>query len=162
MQMPPKFVLFLRQMKGANLPVLIACWCSDEPLTNYDLQDFTGYNQDTIRNAIRDLVGLGWLQAISSQGPWRLHPDAKLPFPAAIKEHTDARGEDGTESHSSSAGGLVKTSKKHEKIRREWEIWLKEQPAEERERALQLLEVLTASRIKTPTSWQLADRKSVV
>lgn len=73
-------VTFLRSMKGAPASVLLALIFSRKSLTDRELQRLTGYSDDTITQATRLLVDLGWITASSPRGPWCLAAARQLPL----------------------------------------------------------------------------------
>ncbi len=73
-------VTFVRSMKGAPASVLLSLIFSRKSLTNRELQRWTGYSDDTITQATRLLVDLGWITASGPHGPWCLAAAPQLPL----------------------------------------------------------------------------------
>ena len=73
-------VTFVRTMKGAPASVLLALMFSRQPLTNRELQRWTGYSDDTVSQATRLLVDLGWITARGPHGPWCFSAGRRLPL----------------------------------------------------------------------------------
>ena len=71
---------FIRSIKGAPASVLWALLLTRRPMTNLELQRWTGYGPDSITGATRVLVDLGWLVGLSSYGPWSLAAGRQLPL----------------------------------------------------------------------------------
>ena len=70
---------FYRTMKGAPHTVLAVLAYNGRPMTNRELQLWTGYHADTITRAMQDLIELGWLAAQTSSGPWYLAHGRRVP-----------------------------------------------------------------------------------
>ncbi len=71
---------FVRSIKGAPASVLWALVFTRHPMTNQELQRWTGYSPDSITRATQVLLDLGWLVALSPYGPWALAPGRQLPL----------------------------------------------------------------------------------
>ena len=70
---------FYRTMKGAPHSVLAVLAYHGRPMTNRELQLWTGYHADTITRATQDLLQLGWLEAQTPSGPWFVAHGRRVP-----------------------------------------------------------------------------------
>jgi hypothetical protein len=70
---------FFRTMKGAPQTVLAVLAYHGRPMTNRELQLWTGYHADTITRATQDLLQMGWLAAQSPGGPWFMAQGRRVP-----------------------------------------------------------------------------------
>jgi hypothetical protein len=70
---------FFRTMKGAPHSVLAVLAYHGRPMTNRELQLWTGYHADTITRATQDLLQMGWLAAHTPSGPWFVAPGRRVP-----------------------------------------------------------------------------------
>lgn len=61
-----------RSLKGAPASVLCVLGFTRVPMTNQELQHWTGYAHERITTALRLLTDLGWVTAVSPRGPWLL------------------------------------------------------------------------------------------
>jgi hypothetical protein len=61
---------FFRTMKGAPHSVLSVLAYNGRPMTNRELQLWTGYHSETITRVTHDLIDMGWLEARTPIGPW--------------------------------------------------------------------------------------------
>jgi hypothetical protein len=66
-------------MKGAAHTVLAVLAYNARPMSNRDLQQWTGYHADTITRVLRDLMQMGWVTARSPNGPWSLRGGRRVP-----------------------------------------------------------------------------------
>jgi hypothetical protein len=71
---------FVRSIKGASASILLALLFTGRPMTNQELQRWTGYSESTISQATHMLLDLGWLSALGPRGPWTLTPGRQLPL----------------------------------------------------------------------------------
>ena len=71
---------FVRSLKGAPASVFLAFLFARRPLTNRELQRWTGYSEDTIVQATHLLIDLGWVSALGSRGPWTMAIGRQLPL----------------------------------------------------------------------------------
>jgi hypothetical protein len=71
---------FVRSIKGAPASVLFALLFTRHPMTNQELQRWTGYSDDTLTAAIQLLVDLGWIVALHARGPWAMDDRRQLPL----------------------------------------------------------------------------------
>lgn len=88
-------ITFLRSIRGAPACVLWALVLRRRPMTNQELQRWTGYGHDSVTPALRLLVDLGWVSAASSRGPWRLAAGRQvplMPMQAASEPDEDSEG----------------------------------------------------------------------
>jgi chromosome segregation and condensation protein ScpB len=72
-------VNFFRTMKGAAHTALSVLAYNGRPMTNAELQHWTGYHADTITRVIRGLMQMGWVSARSPSGPWALRGGRLVP-----------------------------------------------------------------------------------
>jgi hypothetical protein len=70
---------FFRTMKGAPHSVLSVLAYIGRPMTNRELQLWTGYHADTITRVTHDLIERGWLEARTPIGPWSLARGRVMP-----------------------------------------------------------------------------------
>jgi hypothetical protein len=70
---------FFRTMKGAPHSVLSVLAYHGRPMTNRELQLWTGYHAETISRVTRDLIEMGWLEARTPIGPWSLARGRGIP-----------------------------------------------------------------------------------
>ena len=70
---------FFRTMKGAPHSVLSVLAYIGRPMTNRELQLWTGYHADTITRVTHDLIQRGWLEACTPIGPWSLARGRVMP-----------------------------------------------------------------------------------
>ncbi len=70
---------FFRTMKGAPQSVLSVLAYNGRPMSNRELQLWTGYHGDTIARAVHELMQMGWLTARTGVGPWWLVPGRAVP-----------------------------------------------------------------------------------
>jgi hypothetical protein len=70
---------FFRTMKGAPQTVLAVLAYHGRPMTNRELQLWTGYHADTITRAMQALTQMGWLAAQTPSGPWYLAQGRRVP-----------------------------------------------------------------------------------
>ncbi len=85
---------FVRSLKGAPASVMLALLFARHPMTNRELERWTGYADAAVAQAARLLVDLGWISALGPRGPWTLpagrqlplmqQPDAELPDSTAL------------------------------------------------------------------------------
>lgn len=68
---------FVRSIKGAPSSILWALLFVRRPMTNQELQRWTGFGDDNITNGVKLLAELGWVVAISPRGPWALADQAR-------------------------------------------------------------------------------------
>lgn len=73
-------ITFLRSIRGAPACVLWALIITRRPMTNLEVQRWTGYGHDSVTPALRLLVDLGWVSARSPRGPWCLAAGRQLPM----------------------------------------------------------------------------------
>ena len=73
-----KLVNLVRALKGASASIVVALLFARRPMTTQELQRWTGYPEDSISQATRRLVELGWVSALGMRGPWALRQDRKL------------------------------------------------------------------------------------
>lgn len=83
---------FVRGCKGAPISVLVALSFIGRPATSIELQTWTGYKDDNITLATRQLIEMGWLVAITPRGPWGLAEGKQLPLMAWIDGDSDLIG----------------------------------------------------------------------
>lgn len=74
---------FLRSMKGAPASVLLAFVFTRRPMTNQELQRWTGYSEESITQATHLLLDLGWVSAQGPRGPWTMTAERQLPLMAS-------------------------------------------------------------------------------
>jgi hypothetical protein len=86
---------FFRTMKGAPHSVLAVLAYNGRPMTNHELQLWTGYHGDTISRVTRDLIEMGWLEARTPIGPWSLARGRSMPGMVGLAPTTLARPEFG-------------------------------------------------------------------
>jgi hypothetical protein len=91
---------FFRTMKGAPHTVLAVLAYNGRPMTNRELQLWTGYHADTITRATQDLIQMGWLAAQTPTGPWLMAHGRRVPClhtrPAVQADSTPASENPGT------------------------------------------------------------------
>jgi hypothetical protein len=73
-------LLFVRSMKGAPASVLLALLLTRHPMTNRELQRWTGYSEESVRMATDLLMDVGWVSALGPRGPWTLGGGRQLPL----------------------------------------------------------------------------------
>ena len=71
---------FLRSIKGAPASVLLALLFNRRPMTNQELQRWTGYSDQSVTQATRLLMDLGWVIAHGPRGPWSLNARRQWPL----------------------------------------------------------------------------------
>lgn len=71
---------FLRAIKGAPASVLWALLFTRRPMTNEELQRWTGYADEALTRATRLLLDLGWISARNQCGPWALADGRQFPL----------------------------------------------------------------------------------
>jgi hypothetical protein len=71
-------MLLVQSIRGAASSVLWALMITRIPMTNRELQDWTGYSERSITNATRRLVELGWINSYSRFGPWSVAAGRRL------------------------------------------------------------------------------------
>ncbi len=77
---------FVRSLKGAPASILWAFAFTRAVMTALELQEWTGYKGDNITVAVRLLVNLGWLVALSPRGPWCLAEGRQLPLMELVEK----------------------------------------------------------------------------
>lgn len=83
---------FVRGCKGAPISVLVALSFIGRPATSIELQTWTGYKDDNITLATRQLIEMGWLVAIGPRGPWGLAEGKQLPLMEWLDGDSDLIG----------------------------------------------------------------------
>ncbi len=73
---------FVRSIKGAPASVLLALLFTRHPMTNQELQRWTGYSEESVTQAVRILLDLGWVSAVGPRGPWTMNTERQLPLGA--------------------------------------------------------------------------------
>jgi hypothetical protein len=81
---------FVRSLKGAPASVFLALLFARHPMTNRELQRWTGYSEQSISQAAHLLVDLGWLSALGPRGPWTLGDGRQLPLMASLPAEVPA------------------------------------------------------------------------
>ncbi len=71
---------FIRSLKGAPASIFLALLFARRPITNRELQRWTGYGEESIAQATHLLADLGWLSALGPRGPWTLSAGRQLPL----------------------------------------------------------------------------------
>ena len=73
-------LIFVRSMKGAPASVLLALLLARRPMTNRELQRWTGYSEESVSMATGLLVDIGWISALGPRGPWTLGGGRQVPL----------------------------------------------------------------------------------
>ena len=102
---------FFRTMKGAPHSVLAVLAYHGRPMTNRELQLWTGYHADTITRAVQDLMQMGWLTAQTPSGPWLMAHGRRVPClhtrPAMHSQHAGASENLGSASENLGTGAEI-------------------------------------------------------
>ena len=77
---------FVRSLKGAPASVFLALLCARRPMTNRELQRWTGYSEQTVSQAAHLLADLGWLSPLGPRGPWTLGEGRQQPLMESLPE----------------------------------------------------------------------------
>jgi len=70
---------FFRSLRGAPAAVLLVLAFSRRPMTNTELQEWSGFGHNEVTRALRLLTDLRWVEAYSSRGPWVICASWQLP-----------------------------------------------------------------------------------
>lgn len=75
---------FVRSLKGAPASVFLAFLFLRRPMTNRELQRWTGYGEGAVTQAVHLLVDLGWVSALGPHGPWTMGSERQLPLTPSL------------------------------------------------------------------------------
>ena len=73
-------ITFIRSIKGPSCSILMALLFNRRPMTNQELQRWTGYSESAVTDGLQLLTDLGWITAIGARGPWGLNTERQLPL----------------------------------------------------------------------------------
>jgi hypothetical protein len=82
---------FLQSIKGAPASVLLALALSGRSLSHRDLLAWTRCGHVQITSALRSLVAVGLVRALTFRGPWRLASGRQLPFELFLPASNDLK-----------------------------------------------------------------------
>jgi hypothetical protein len=86
---------FILSEQGAPAWVLLAMLRTRHPMSNQDLQRWTGCDEDAITLAIGILLQMGWISAASERGPWSIASGRQLPADAPLQPEEARAPEEG-------------------------------------------------------------------
>lgn len=71
---------FIRSLKGPPLSVFLALMCTNQSMSNEELQVWTSYGHEAVTLATRALTHLGLISAGSRRGPWSIAKGCPIPL----------------------------------------------------------------------------------
>ena len=83
---------FVRSLKGAPASVFLAFLFVRRPMTNRELQRWTGYSEESIAQATHLLMDLGWISPLGPRGPWTVSAERQLPLTDSLPAETPGAG----------------------------------------------------------------------